>query len=228
MIIPAVSIYMTSYNEERHIQECIISILGQSFENFELIIVDDGSTDRTINKIESFKDKRIKLYANSHNYIESLNLATSLSKGKYLAKMDADDIMMPDRLLIQYNYLEFNNTIDILAGGMQFFGTINTEYIPIVKEKDITKNNFSQDNIIAHPTVMIRKSSVQNLIPNLYDEEFKYAEDYKLWLELLDIGLKFDIIPDILIKYRTSNKQTSFVKKEEQVKVTAKIKTLFF
>lgn len=228
MIIPAVSIYMTTYNEEKDIEECIISILNQSFTNFELIIVDDGSTDKTIKKIENFKDKRIKLFKNNHNYIESLNLATMLSKGKYLAKMDADDIMMPDRILIQYNYLESDNTIDILGGGMQFFGKVNTQYVPIIKEKDITKENFSEDNIIAHPTVMIRKSSVEKLIPNLYDKEFKYAEDYKLWLELLNMGLKFDIIPDILIKYRTSYKQMSVVKEEEQAKVSKKIKTLFF
>ncbi len=219
-----ISVYMTCYNASPFIEECIKSILNQSFENFELIIVDDGSTDDTVEKINTFRDKRIKPFHNNHNYIESLNLAIEKSQGKYLAKMDADDVMMEDRLLIQYNYMEHHPEIDLLAGGMELFGNRKGFYVPKVKETTVSMKELFEYNVIAHPTVMIRKKSLQNL-PYLYKSEYTYAEDYKLWFTMLNHGLKLDNIPDILVRYRINNNQITMTKRQEQKEITDKIKS---
>lgn len=99
---PEISVCMPVYNREDYINECIDSILHQSFQNVEIIIVDDGSTDNTCALIESYQDSRIKLVKNRHNYIESTNLLFELAQGKYIARIDSDDIMLPKRLETQY------------------------------------------------------------------------------------------------------------------------------
>ncbi len=222
-----ISVFMTCYNASPFIEDCIVSVLSQSFEDFEFVIVDDGSTDDTINKIQHFNDKRIRLIHNDHNYIESLNLSVNKSQGKYLAKMDADDIMFKDRLLIQYNYLEHNKDIDLLAGGMEFFGEMEGIYIPKINDTPVSMEDLFENNIIGHPTVMMRKEVLQHL-PCLYEQEYAYAEDYKLWFTMLTNNLKLDNIPDILIKHRMSNTQASIVKQSEQAEAIRKIKDLYF
>jgi len=219
---------MTAFNAEAFIHECIESVLSQSFSNFEFVIVDDGSTDGTVEIIKKFKDKRIKLFEREHGYIDSLNFSVNISGGYYLAKMDADDIMMVDRLFIQYNYLESNKEIDVLAGGIQFFGSKKDCYVPLIAEENISLHHFKKNNIIAHPTVMIRKSSISQFLPNLYDKEFIYSEDYKLWLTLIKAGLKIDLIPDILVRYRSSPNQVTVQKSLEVHDKVTKIKDLYF
>lgn len=221
-----ISIYMTVYNASLYIEECIESALNQSFENFEFIIVDDGSIDDTVYKIEKFRNKKIKLFKNNHDYIQSLNLAIKQSNGKYLAKMDADDIMPKNRLLIQFNYLESHKKIDLIAGGMRLFGDSSGFYIPKITSEIISIKDMLENNIIAHPTVMIRKESLLKL-PVLYEHEYIYAEDYKLWLTMLDFGLKLDNLPDVLNEHRISQQQISNTKRQKQVEITNKIKIIF-
>jgi len=182
-----ISICMPCYNVGKHIGECIDSVLNQTFFDFEFINVDDGSTDQTVEIIKNYSDIRIRLIENEHNYIQSLNTSIRMAEGKYIARMDSDDVMMPDRLLIQYNYLEHQN------------------------------------NIIAHPTMMIRKSAFEK-IPVLYEENYKYAEDNKLWMTMLAHGLLLDNIPDILIKYRVSQTQIRLKNRELMQKTSEIIK----
>ena len=111
--IPAISIVMPAYNAEKYIKEAIDSIIGQSFSNFECIIIDDGSTDSTRDIIRSYNDERIVLLEKKHDYIASLNRGMNAPKGKYLARMDADDIMHPDRLKIQYAVMEAEPSITV-------------------------------------------------------------------------------------------------------------------
>ena len=93
-----VTVMITVYNGEKYISECIESILKQTYTNFELLIVDDGSTDNTRRLIRDFKDLRIRLIENTHDYIHSLNIGLNNSRGEYIDRIDADDIMMPERL----------------------------------------------------------------------------------------------------------------------------------
>ena len=103
---PAISVCMPMYNAALHLQECLDSILSQTFGDFELLIVDDGSTDESVAIAEACSDPRVRLIKNEHDYIASLNLLLAEAKGKYIARMDADDVMMPYRLEVQYGYME--------------------------------------------------------------------------------------------------------------------------
>jgi glycosyltransferase involved in cell wall biosynthesis len=114
---PAVSIVMSMYNAEKYLGETIDSILEQIFTDFELIIVDDGSTDNSVNIVKAYTDGRIKLVLCEHDYINSLNTGLFCATGKYIARMDADDIMPVDRLEIQYEFMEKNRKLILAQAG---------------------------------------------------------------------------------------------------------------
>ena len=118
----AISLVTPTYNTERYIREAIDSILCQSFTDFECIVVDDGSTDNTRDIIRSFDDRRIVLIENKHDFIGSLNLGLDTARGRYIARMDADDIMHPDRLKIQHTIMETEPSITVCSTWMRQFG----------------------------------------------------------------------------------------------------------
>ena len=110
------------YNAALHLQECLDSILSQTFGDFELLIMDDGSTDESVAIVEACNDPRVRLIKNEHDYIASLNLLLAEAKGKYIARMDADDVMMPYRLEVQHGYMEKHPEVGVLGGGLLRFG----------------------------------------------------------------------------------------------------------
>jgi glycosyltransferase involved in cell wall biosynthesis len=216
-----ISIVMPCYNAEKTIAEAIESILNQSFNHFELIIVDDGSTDATIDVIQSYRDNRIVLVENRHDFIDSLNLGMRRASGRYIARMDADDIMLPERLQIQYNCMEAHPEIDLLAAGMQFFGDSDFLYVPL--EGQVTLSSMISANRIAHPTVMLRRESLKKL-PELYRKEYLYAEDYDLWMRMIDAGMTLYNLPDIVLYYRKSSRQLISFREKEVWEVAARIR----
>lgn len=114
--VPSISVCMVTYNASPFLRECLDSILSQTFSDYELLIVDDGSTDDTVDIIRSYPDRRIRLIRHRHDYIASLNLLYNNALGKYIARMDADDIMVSDRLQAQYEYMEAHPETDTWAG----------------------------------------------------------------------------------------------------------------
>ena len=115
---PNISICIPMYNAARFIKDCIDSVLSQSFQDLELLIVDDGSTDNSCDIVNSVRDNRIRLIRNQHDYVGSLNKLLDEAKGKYIARMDADDVMYPNRLAIQYEYMENHPDVDFIGGRM--------------------------------------------------------------------------------------------------------------
>lgn len=218
-----ISVCIPCYNAAIHIKDCIDSILSQSMQDFELLIVDDGSTDDSIQIIESYNDSRIRLIKKAHDFIESLNLLLHEARGKYFARMDCDDLMLPGRLLTQFNYLEENPDVDILGGGMEFFGIQQGIYLPSVYGRRLRLEDFKDRNILAHPTVMCRLKSLRENILH-YRKEYIYAEDYKLWIEALNKGLIIDNLQTVFIKYRVSPQQNSNQFHIQQKAVTEQIK----
>lgn len=219
--MPAISIVMPIYNAKDYLDESIESILSQTFTDFELIIVDDGSTDISVKIVNSYKDKRIRLLRNSHNFIKTLNLGVEASNGKYIVRMDADDFMLPQRLEVQFNYMEDNPDIDVCGSWMETFGTHSQISKTIVDHNDIAilllKNNY-----LFHPTVIMRRESLQRYksYPHLYKSRYIYAEDYKLWTDLIKSGFRFANIPEVLLRYRISQGQTSDRHNKRQRKTT--------
>lgn len=219
---PAVSVCMPCYNAALYLRESIESILNQTYENFELLIVDDGSTDNSVEIIHSYQDKRIRLICAQHDYIRSLNILLKEANGKYIARMDADDLMMPERLMLQYYYLEQHPDLDLLAGGIEWFGEKNGMIIPEISSPYITLEQLVEGNIIAHPTVMIRKSSLDRFCL-CYRKEYIFAEDYRLWVEMLQKGLHLDCLPNTVVKYRLSGSQVSTIHTKIQQESSRKI-----
>lgn len=206
-----ITVLMPAYNAERYIAEAVESVLCQSFEDFELLVLDDGSSDRTRDIVQAYDDERIRLVACQHDYINTLNTGIELSKGKYIARMDADDIMHPDRLRIQLSLLEEEPKITLCATWMRGFDTAQgasriIQSIAGVIDKPILP--LLGSNFIAHPTVMMRKEFLCNN-SLYYSPGYPYAEDYKLWVDMALAGAVFYIEPEPLLHYRVHNEQVS-------------------
>lgn len=216
-----VTVMLVVYNGEKYISKCIKSILEQTFSDFELLIIDDGSTDRTIEIIKGFKDTRIKLLKNNHDYIASLNLGLQESCGDYIARMDADDIMYPLRLEEQVNILDTHQEIDVCGSWARTFGLVTFD---IHRGKYKIINPLAElllKNIFTHSTMMIRKNFLTK--NKLAYKKYSYAEDYKLWLDITLCDGNFWIIPQNLVSYRISENQISYIHYKEQKKTTIKI-----
>ena len=218
---PKVTVVITALNASLYLQYAINSILEQTFHELEVIFVNDGSTDDTNDIIKSYSDPRIIIIDNKQNKGQSYsrNLAINIAKGRYIAIMDADDIAYPERIEEQFKYLEQHPDIsfcaswaDIINEKGETLGTKKTETNP-----DILLMKLLFECPIIHPTVMLRKEDFirDNL---LYDEKFRYAQDYELWSRALDT-LKIGIIPKSLLKLRFHNtKSVSVTHREEQIR----------
>ncbi len=198
-----ITVLMCVYNGQRYLREAIDSILNQTYSDFEFLIVDDGSTDDTLKILKSYKDSRIKLVLNDNNIglTKSLNKGLMLAKGEYIARMDADDISVKNRLLTQLNFMQQNN-YDLIYSDT-FFIDKNGEYVcksfrPA--SVDVVLRNLKKHNFIPHPTVFFKKETILNL--GGYDERFKTAQDLQLWLKMYDSKMNFGYINEPLVKYR--------------------------
>lgn len=223
-----ISIIMSTYNDEKTIRDCIDSVLNQTYSNFEFIIINDCSTDNTLEIIESFKDNRIKIISNRKNMGLTSNLigALKISNGKYIARMDADDICTKKRLEMQINYLNEKQNVDILGTNAII---INDEGKEIgvtnkpLKHDDIV-NGLIIENQLIHPSVMMRKEIFEKIN---YDLAFKTCQDYKLWVDAVNI-CTFANLADNCIFYRISKKGISKTQRkniEERAKVLSDIHT---
>lgn len=217
-----ISVLMPVYNSEKYIDEAMVSVLNQSFTDFELVIVDDGSSDNTVNKIKQYKDPRIRLMLNSHGYIDTLNKGLSLVGGKYVARMDSDDIMEPDRLLLQYQLMESKKDIVVCGSWLKTFGAENREIKLMNGEVEHPLIFLLLGNFIAHSTSIIRKSFLDKHDSRY--EYYNYAEDYKLWSEIANKGGRFYILPEYLMRYRLSDDNISHLKQKEQSETGIHIK----
>lgn len=208
--INKVSIIMSVYNGEKYLAEAIESILNQTFRDFEFIIINDNSTDNSLKIIRRYqqKDKRIKLVNNSQNIglTKSLNIGLKIAKGKYIARMDADDISLPMRLQIQVSFLEENPQIFLVGTGAIKINELSQEtgrFKPTISKK-ILKQKIKITNCIYHPTIMFRNTG-----DYLYNEKFKYAQDYDLYLRLIFNRMEILNMDNYLLKYRSHKESIS-------------------
>lgn len=224
MKTPTISIVMPAYNISGYISESIKSVLNQTFCDFELIVVDDGSTDNTKDVVKAFEDERIILIENPHDFIRSYNSGIRAAKGEYIVRMDADDIMLPHRLQVQLEYMENNPGIDVCGSWMETFGATQ-RLVKTPVEHDKIAAYLLRGNPLNHPTTILRKKSLLScgMYPNLYKSSFIFAEDYKLWVDLIRKGLYFANIPEVLLYYRISDKQASVRHHKKQMKNTFRI-----
>jgi len=223
LVNPFISVIMPVYNAGLYLKTAIESILNQTFSDFEFFIIDDASTDNSVEIIQSFSDKRIKLIVKPVNsgITKSLNHGLQLAKGKYIARMDADDISYPQRFERQIFFLENNPNI-ILCGTWFKIIPIN-EVIKHPQDNDGIKQLMLDQNAVAHPSVMLRSEFlVENKLQ--YDSLMEPAEDYDLWVRIISIG-EIANVPEVLLDYRIHSSQISSIQSDKQLKKTVIIQT---
>ncbi len=207
MRTPEISVILPVFNGEKYLREAVKSILAQSFTDFELIIIDDGSIDKSSETIDSFNDPRISVLKNEKNMglIYSLNRGLSEAKGKYIARMDGDDTACVDRLKTQSEFMESNPEIGLCGTFVKRFGSIlRRGLLKLPVSNDEIKANSLFFCSFVHPTVMFKRELfVKNDLK--YSQDFKGTEDYNLWVEMIDKGVKTANIPKPLLKYRISD-----------------------
>jgi glycosyltransferase involved in cell wall biosynthesis len=207
--MPKVTVLMPVYNGEKYLCEAIDSILNQTFTDFEFLIIDDGSTDKSLEIINSYQDSRIKVVQHKENLgvSEASNKGLTLAQGELIAKMDCDDISIPNRLQKQVNFLDNHHEITIVGSYVELIDSqskaLNHQYKYPLTHDDIV-NAMLVSNPMAQPSVMFRCSEVLDIGGYQFKKEWNgvSTEDYDLWLRIAARGHKFANIPESLVYYR--------------------------
>ncbi|MFQ2222915.1 glycosyltransferase [Aeromonas enteropelogenes] len=221
---PLISVVLPVYNSENFIRDSVNSILEQSYKNIELIIINDGSTDSTFDIIKSFSDERIRIISRENKgLIFSLNEGISLAKGRFIARMDADDISEPDRIERQVKFLEKNKDINIVGASVYLIDVLGEK----IGDLDYhlspfwVKLRLLFDSCICHPSILARRDVFDEV---RYDEDYQYAEDFKLWSEVVfNKNLNIQSLKNKCLQYRVHGNSISASKHENQLKISNKI-----
>lgn len=203
-----ISVLMPIYNAESYLYPAIDSVLSQTFQNFELILIDDGSTDSSAKICKEFlsKDKRVRyIFHKNSGMAFSLNRGMKISKFNLIARFDSDDIMYPQRLQKQYDYFQKNNDIGILGSLGHYINSrgkiIGKTYSDVNEEKiNSWYIPFNEPIGLLHPSVMFKKKLITDI--GGYRGKFWPCEDIDLWNRAIENNIKIDVLQDFLIKYR--------------------------
>ncbi len=208
---PVVTVLMPVYNAERYIAQAVRSILGQSLQNFELLIIDDGSTDKTRDILNGFNDARIKvIHRERRGVAAALRLGVEMASGQYIARMDADDESMPQRLQVEKDCLDKYSRVAVVHGWVDY---IDSESRVIRHKLGNPQSNIATkwllvwQNVPFHPTVMVRSSMLRDNDIN-YRLETNRAEDFDLWNRVALVG-DFYFVPEVLLHYRVHGKSVT-------------------
>lgn len=212
-VTPKVSVLMPVYNAEKYLDEAVGSVLKQTLTDFEIVVIDDGSIDHSIAILEEYRDPRIRIFRNEKNIgvARTVNRGLELCQGEYIARMDADDISLPDRLARQCQFLVENPQISMVGTDIlriDNFGNPLVEQFKNPHSWGAIKWHLLINNCLAHPTIMTRRDFFRTA--GIY--EMTTAEDYGLWLRAAEKGLKFANLPEVLVKYRVHGGSVSAIK----------------
>ena len=212
MKIPEISVLTSCFNANEFIEESIESILSQSFGNFEFILIDDGSTDDTLDIIRRYaaRDKRIRVVTKENSGLQkSLNLGLSLAKGDWIARFDADDVALPDRLERQWQFIKRHRDIILLGGGcleIDKSGRHIKQHIYPMNHRGLMKRLECLGPFFPHSTAFFSRSRVQDL--GGYNPRFRRSQDWDLWLRMARVGL-IGCLREPLIKLRKHEKSVT-------------------
>jgi len=207
-VVPLISVVLPVYNGETYLAEAIDSILLQTFRNFELIIIDDGSTDGSQHILRKYEqsDPRVRLTVRENRGLATtLNDSLDIARGVWIARMDQDDIALPHRFARQLQWLDQTGA-DICGTWVRRFGTSDKRVVRLRQSDEAIKMEMLFCSPLAHPTVMMRNALVQEL---RYDKAWEKAEDYDLWERAAEAGLKMTNVPEVLLLYRIHSEQIS-------------------
>lgn len=206
--MPKISVVMPAYNSEKYIAEAIESILNQTYTDFEFIIINDGSTDKTEEIILSYTDERIVYLKNEKNsgIVYTLNRGLDVAKGEYIARMDSDDISLPTRFEKQIKYFKKHPETAVLGTAINIFGEGTQKHtFKFSCNPQKAKAELFFSSCLAHPSVIIRKTIIDNHSLR-YEEEYKGMEDFVLWWRISQYGDIISLkVP--LLNYRKHSSQ---------------------
>lgn len=218
--MPLVSILMPVYNTAPYLKEAVDSMLSQTFTDFELIVLNDCSPDYAEMVLDTCHDSRIVRYKGEKNVGLSnvLNVGIGMARGRYIARMDSDDLSLPNRLQVQVEYLENHSDIDLVSVGMQLFGAREDVWIREQHPEKVKINALFHSPVL-HASSMWRKEAFEREGLR-FRQEMVPAEDYDLWTRALVKGLKLVNLPEVLYRYRIHETQAT----TQTDKTTAKSK----
>lgn len=223
---PIVSVVMPVYNGEAYLADAIASVLGQTFSAFELVVVDDCSTDGTAAILDGLADPRIRRLRNDENrgIVVTLNRGFAAARGRYIARMDADDLCEPERLQRQAAFLDSHPDVLLVGTRVEFIGSDGASLargIELPAEDRAIRLQSCFVPAFVHPTVMIRAEVLRDRRLE-YVDAYRYAEDYELWVRIMALG-RVANLPEKLLRYRVHGGQTTTQKAATMAAISARV-----
>jgi glycosyltransferase involved in cell wall biosynthesis len=216
---PTISVVMSVYNAGRYLPQAVESVLAQSFRDFEFIIIDDGSTDGSPEVLRAYaaRDLRIRLTVRGNKGLTvTLNEGLAQARGEFVARMDCDDVCIPDRFQKQLDYLRADPLLVCAGGHFELIdekGRLLTRLCPPSDDETIQKLLLAGHTAICHPAAMMRREAVARV--GGYDPYFKTTQDLDLWLRLGEIG-RLGNVREVVLKFRQHGGSVSETKRQEQ------------
>ena len=216
-VIPAVQNYLFA----------LLSVLSQTMRDFELLVLDDGSTDASADIAESLADPRVRvLRLPARGLVVTLNEGAALCRAPLIGRMDADDLCRPRRLELQASFFDRNPDVDVLGGQVHLFGDHRLRQHRYPTSHSAIQAAAVFDSPLVHPTVMFRSSLLVAGLP-LYDSNQRHAEDYELWTRWLLAGVRFAALPQVLLDYRVHAGQVSESHRQQQSQVADGVRNIW-
>ncbi len=208
MTTPKVTVLMPVYNAEHHLREAMDSILSQTYLDFEFLVIDDGSTDASAAILQSYIDLRLRFVQNPHNLglTATLNLGLEIAQGEYVARMDADDVSLPERLAKQVAFLDTHPNVGIVGAWAEAFGDARFR-IPHPPDAETIRAKLLFDSALVHPAVLMRRAFLD--AHDLRYQPLGHFEDYELWQRAARL-FPLANIPEVLFRYRVSSGSAFF------------------
>lgn len=225
--LPLISVVLPVYNGEKYLAEAIDSILAQTFEDFELIMIDDGSSDGSQQILSEYerRDARVRVIVRENRGLATtLNDSIDIARGAWVARMDQDDIALPHRFERQLEWLERTGA-DISGSWVRRFGTLDKRVVRLRQTDEAIKTEMLFCSPFAHPTVMMRTELVKCL---RYDKKWEKAEDYDLWERAAEAGWKMTNVPEVLLLYRVHAAQISTLTASRQQQLVQEIRRKYW
>ncbi len=221
---PALTVLLPVHNSAEFLAEAIESILSQTFRDFELLLIDDASEDNSIDVIRSFSDSRIRLVKNPSRMElpGTLNSGLALARGRYIARMDADDVSLPPRLARQVAFLDEHPDIGIVGSWVQTIGQTGGQIWRLPGEDADIRCSLLFRNALAHPTVMIRKAALIEA-GLTYDPALTRAQDYDLWARCSG-RVAMANVPQVLLHYRVHSNQATRCQQADSLAAAARVR----
>ena len=217
---PLVSVIMSTYNREDFLYESVISVLNQTFENFEFIVIDDNSNDKTVEILNEINDKRLKIYKNKVNCGCTFNYhnAQNLAAGEYIAHIDDDDVWFVEKLEKQTEFMKKHKEIALLGTFIETFGENKRPSWVFDTNSDKLAFLMNFYNPICHSSIIYRKNFMLQKGVN-YDIRKKCSQDYDFYKQIIEAEGKLSNLPEVLVRYRMHNKRITDIKETQNIQV---------